>query len=1074
MKKLLLFSLIAAMALPVFAQEEDVTDKYIVNSTFDEDLTFNADGTTKTIANESSATHSGRSYLWKAADGTVYCHPDGTKTRKKAATVGVVNGFLGQVKGWKLATAANATGEWVYFGAPAYGIPDDAVGAGDDGDGFITIGDKPTDFDTDSNKGALYLRAGWGGWATYSQVVKLPCAKYRLDYWVKNLNYANSKENTKVSNLTEVVCRKDHFADSTGFSAENWTKHSIEFTPTDSITITFGFKSDGGSNKNPFVLIDGMKLYKVGEADKLQLIQSDITDLDAQLGDLEAKAQNYSGLYEEIDEVIGNVEAALDIDDADEAEKAKNEYTTQYNTLASALNAALQSDSLIAVANKLLQSTSYPGAEAFTSAIESASDVLQNGNSTKILALPATLESAILAYRESQEASEDTPADYTFFVQHPWFVTPDKEPTANSDGTYTFPNAENYVNGSTKFKDDTNNTDLNSTGWYKGSFTDGDQRLNYAQQRTCWNAWGTNFTEISVNQDLKNLPSGYYKVSADLITQDGFVTDQHTFATSSLQSAKSDALTAGNWVNDDPYNGTWTTLTTGKVLVDDGKLTIGAAGTGANGNQSGWFCVTNFKLLYLGKATDAEIAAAYAAKASEAQALADTMHLAGDKAQVLDSIATYTSTKNLDVLNNGIKLGKASEAKYAEINAAGKSLPTVKENLASSDDKYGSAKNVVEFAYNKTTGYITSDAAVYTKLDSVITAMKRYTSTYADEVHKADSVYALLTSTSGKEALQNTVKYANQDLMAHNVIENDSVVNAKITSIEQAISQSQAQDVYEKNPDSKDFSAFIINRDAAAENGWTINKGNGNTNRNNKEYYDSSEPNHYYFDSWNGTAGKLNYYAEQVVTGLPNGTYTLGAKVRTSGQGACIFANGLAQGEDTVYKEIPLKTQNVTSVLPSITRADGTDSIATVMNMYGDVWANAVTAYQADPSNDALSYIVNANNGNGYGWNDLSIEGIVVKDHKMVIGMTTDTLRTKLHSTLTWFSVVDFTLTQTAVGDNTGWNGPVTGITTVADDKRNAAVSGIYTIDGSRVNKAAKPGLYIEVRNGKARKFVVK
>ena len=46
MKKLLLFAMGAMMAMPSFAQEEDMT--YLVkNAGFDEDLTFKVDGTMK-------------------------------------------------------------------------------------------------------------------------------------------------------------------------------------------------------------------------------------------------------------------------------------------------------------------------------------------------------------------------------------------------------------------------------------------------------------------------------------------------------------------------------------------------------------------------------------------------------------------------------------------------------------------------------------------------------------------------------------------------------------------------------------------------------------------------------------------------------------------------------------------------------------------------------------------------------------------------------------------------------------------------------------------------------------------
>lgn len=1073
MRKFLLMALVASMALPMSAQDlgEDLAPQYIVNPGFDEDLTFNADGSTKTIINEGSAAQYGRSYGWVSADSSVYAHPDGSRTRKVAAN-SVVNGFVGKVKGWTVDySGTKGQPEWIYFGTLGYGLARPSVGAGDDGDGFVEApATKPTSADTDDNTGILYLRAGWGGWATYSQNVKLPVAQYRLVYDVINTNYANSSSNTGVKNLCKVICRKNVYEDSLGFKAENWEEHHIDFTPTDSITITFGYQSSGGSNTNPWVVFDNIRLYKIGDATKADIIKMDLSDLDYQIGDLQSKvSSDYSGLYEDVDALISDVEDAMDSDDADELEAAVTKYTAAYNRLDSAYNQALASETLLKQLNATLESTDYPGKADAQSFAETAANTISEGTADAILALPAQIQAAIIAYNQSQEASEDHPADYTYMVKHPWFLTSEAEPTYDeATGTYTFPLAEtnSYTAGSAP-KDGT------SEGWTKGSFTGGDQRLNFAQGRACWNAWGTNFSEISINQTITDLPSGYYKVSADLITQASYVTDQHAFAKSSLEDSNSDALTSGNW-NDDA-TGAWTTLTTGKVLVNDGKLTIGAAGTGANGNQSGWFCATNFKLYYLGAATEEQIAAAIAKKTADAQALVDTMHYAADKAAVSDSIAAYKNGASIDVLNNGITLGKASEAKYAEVNAEGKTLPTVSANLAG-DNHYGSAQTVVKYAYDIVNGYLTGSEATYTKVDNEISKLKRYSDTYATAVHEADSIVATLKSQLGKDAVNSTIAELNKDLTAHDSIVTASTVTKAVGLLEVAVAKAQMQDQYEAGTGGTDYSTYIVNADAASTAGWTIEKGKGNTDTGSGQYYDSSLTDHKYFDSW--ASSGLNYYGEQVIDGLPNGTYTLAAKVRTSGEGAYMFASGLAENEDTTFAELPWKQMNITQVNSAITAADGSDSIAWVSDNWGDVWADAFNAYQTDPNNDALSYIVNAHNGNGYGWNNLSIPNIVVKDHKMVIGMTTDSARfnnTKLKAFKgQWFSIVDFTLTQTAAGDNTGWSGPVTGIKAVEVETPANAADGIYTIDGVQVSNISKPGLYILVKDGKAKKVLVK
>ncbi|MCR5366133.1 MAG: hypothetical protein K6E67_08340, partial [Prevotella sp.] len=287
------------------AQEEDVTH-YIKNAGFDEDLTFQADGSYKEIVDKSKhcSGNNSRSYMWLAVDSSVYASPDGThgQTRKDGFTDVAVNGFFGQINGWTLGDESY-TGkayypygtddvEWVYFGTVPYAIGAKAVPIADNGDSFLAAPSKPENYDTDDNVGFMYMRAGWGGSATYKQVVKLPCAQYRLEYWTINANAA--AKNGK--NMSRVVCRKDVFTEGTAEEAKasmlktEWTKHEIEFIPTAEFTVEFGFQSEGGSGSNPFLCIDGIKLYKIGEADPDDINRADMNDLMAECQELAGQA----------------------------------------------------------------------------------------------------------------------------------------------------------------------------------------------------------------------------------------------------------------------------------------------------------------------------------------------------------------------------------------------------------------------------------------------------------------------------------------------------------------------------------------------------------------------------------------------------------------------------------------------------------------------------------------------------------------------------------------------------------------------------------------------------------------
>ncbi len=1075
MRKVLLLSLATMLAVPTFAQDQvgDDCTKYITNPGFDEDLTWNVDGSTKEIVDKSTNLSS-RSQKWLAADGTGYAW-GGISTKKRADGLTGWNGFFGQVKGWKAANGNNnSVAEWTYFGTVPYALDPTATPIADDGTGFLVPPTtKPDEANGDDNTGFLYLRAGWGGWATYSQTVKVPVGKYTLSYWVYNLNYEGSKNNNNVKNLSQVVCRRDTVVDTDGFNAQAWTKHSMDITATDSLTITFGFQSSGGSNSNPFVVIDDIRLVKIGDATRAEILVSDLNDIISQFDAYETALMDYSGIVGEIEEAKYAAEdATFESEDPDELQAAYDEAAAALKRFAAAAENISKVTALSKKAETYYQ-LGYPGADALEQAITAADGAITDGTTIQIEEQITALDNAIKTYLASKDATVDDPADFTYFTQNPWFIKDGLEPTVNPDGSCTYPNATKE-DGTANYNAGSPNNDFTSTGWYKGTkYTGGDQRLNYAQGRSCWNAWGTNFSEVSINQDIVGLPNGYYTVSGDLITQADYVTDQHVYAKSALEESASEPLTSGNWSSNN--DGAWTTLTTQKVLVYDGKLTIGAAGTGANSNSSGWFCATNFKLYYVGKATDAEIAAALAKKAEEAAALVAGMHYAGDKASVEDSIAAYQATNDIYVLNRGIELANNSEAKYTEVMAEGKTIPTVQANISDASS-YAPVHDIAAFAWEKTNAYLNSSEATYTAIDGKINELKRYVNTYYTAAYNVDSVSGTLKSALAKEALANTLAQQVAVLTAGDSIQSDATVTALVAQLNNAIAKAQAQEAYEKDPNATDYTGNIQNPDAAAETGWNIEKGNGNTNTGSGQYYDNRQTSHRYFDSWNGTAGKLNYYGDQTVVGLPNGTYKVAVYTRTTGTGAYVFSANGEDAADTTWVEIPLQHFNYTHNAQGIggeTAADGSDSIVVASDKFGQVWEEAVLAYKKDPTNTTLAGLQAANNGNGYGWQKQEWVAEVI-NHELTIGMTTDSTRTnKAGFTGTWFSVVDWSLTLVQAGDNTGWNGPITGVKEI-NTNTVVKTDAIYTINGQRVASMAKPGLYIVVENGKAKKVMVK
>ena len=155
MKRLLLLvsGVIASMSL---LAQEDVTH-YIQNAGFDEDLTFQVDGTMKeAVSTETSL--SNRSWAYIAADSTVYARPKTTSSQNRAdgRKMEAVNGFKGRVQGWTLETNGEYPKcEWTYFGTVPYALKNEAVCISDDTNGYMTTGYN--DFGTYTERGTCNL-----------------------------------------------------------------------------------------------------------------------------------------------------------------------------------------------------------------------------------------------------------------------------------------------------------------------------------------------------------------------------------------------------------------------------------------------------------------------------------------------------------------------------------------------------------------------------------------------------------------------------------------------------------------------------------------------------------------------------------------------------------------------------------------------------------------------------------------------------------------------------------------------------------------------------------------------------
>src|SRR5574344_263465 len=863
-----------------------------------------------------------------------------------------------------------------------------------------------------------------------------------------------------------------------GSTLENWQKLSAKFyvfNTGDSIYVGVMSKGDGTSS-NGWFQVDDFHLTYDGALDESSVLPYWQSRLQTMINTAKSYEEtsdivDHAGLGAPIDEYLDQMENNVDKTSIEAMKASVNKMDSILKVAKQGVTNAKALEALLVKAKTLQLNTSYPGAAAYAAAITKADAITADpdGSTSEDYAKGVTdLTSAIKTYRFSQTASAETPADYTFLISCPNFS---KSETVEADSVRA------------------------SDGWVIGStYTGGDQRTYFKQNHTIWNAWwsvsvadaGTQ--NLDIHQNLADLPSGYYAISCLAITNVGCISDQHAYVASTAGTAVSPKMTIDGWPLEDPNEnlGTWDSLATAKILVSDGKLAVGFTSTKTNANDAayasdnrdGWWCVTHFRLYYYGAASDDELVNAYNAKLAAASAMADTMHFAADKAALKDSITLATGASGKDAINkametltNAMSKATTSENKYTDIMAKGKSIPTLKDSLATGTTAYGAANEIVSFAYNKVANYITSSTATYSAIDAMLTTMKGYTNTYCAAYDAAADSLAKFKSTKAISELNKIMALQKTALIADTLVSTTNV-NTYITQLNKVLKVCVAQQKYENG--AKDFTFMIQNPDAGGKTinttGWTIVKGFGDKDaKKDGQHYNSTDL--AYFDSWNSTAGKLNYYGYQKVNNIPNGTYMITAACRTSGsKGAFLFgSNDGTAKTDTIWKRIEIQKHIQIN-------SDGTRDTTVATDKYGQIWEDANAAVAAGTATSLQTAQALINNSIGRGWEFVSVENINVTNHSITIGMCTDSLRTGEAFNGSWFSVVDFSLVMTSDGgDNTGWDGPITGINKVKVTNENI-INGVYNLSGVKMNSNANlpKGIYIIRENGKAKKVLVR
>ena len=509
--------------------------------------------------------------------------------------------------------------------------------------------------------------------------------------------------------------------------------------------------------------------------------------------------------------------------------------------------------------------TQYAGYETYAAALTELLAALADPTTTdEVAAVEYALQVAHGAYLASQELPEDgSGVDFTDIILHPWFCESEAEPTY-ADGTYTFPNEDNYTENYTP-------SDANSDGWVNGNtFVVDDYRVNWTEGRICWNNWHASTTvgTLDVHQEITGLPAGYYAFSFDWITS-STVTTQHSYITCDETTKISSYLTELGWDDEE-----WTTLTTDKILVgEEGTIVIGAESTTNGTAYEGWFCVTNAVLTYYG--TEVDLSEDLADKIVEATELANSLLLAGDRTNALATIEEIAA---------GDDVYTALTALTEYINEMNDILET-EEAFTAADDLSDAASAATDEQVK----------AVYTVGAADLAAVVQADTTTVDALPALEELYSAYISYGA--VLESAIAWGTDDatnLVAEQVaaIEASAPTAEELAAYQEALLEIMKNSVDEKEAsvDSPvDITSFLSNPSFTDDStdGWT--------------YTDDGEPSVYYEEC---EFYNTNFDIYQVVSGLPAGYYRFTCTgFYRDGSNDDAYANSITMNEDSTEYE---------------------------------------------------------------------------------------------------------------------------------------------------------------------------
>ena len=689
--------------------------------------------------------------------------------------------------------------------------------------------------------------------------------------------------------------------------------------------------------------------------------------------------------YELNDAAIMAQDYVSDGYEKEEVQAAYDELETIFANAKKTIEVVEQIKQLMAKMEELAN-LDYPGVEDLMSAYSELSFIVDEGGDDDttcevVFNYLDMANEAILAYYKSQEASHEKPADYTFLINNPT-LRESSFGWSGSAPSLEYNVMEFYNCDFDMYQEmdvDNGKYRITVTGFYREAGNDGGAA----------HAAGTEnlSAKLYANLSSTSLMSLYTHTATDMgISSDQVLNDYVNMRVSTSEAFDNgfyqgaEGVDAGNVLD---------------VIVYDGKLRFGVRNS--SHQASSWCTFRDFTLQYFGPATEEDMLEAWTAAQTDADNVASVL-LPGD---AVAFNASYAEAKAL-----------AAEGKYLEacalINPVVQDYQTVygttlsfrKGNYQKLVDMKADASSDVISVIDKTLSIV--DAALLAEdattdilpdLDTRLGGYVTYMEAYIDaEAEVSSGTYPQ------SYAERVTTVMANHRAQLTDHLRSAESTSALLAELKDAVNIMHLSSVVFNLKPGDVTSALLQNPalDVTNGEGWTVEKGTGNGPTISGQHYSGNTSN-YYLDSWNGSAGALNFSAFQTLRGVPNGTYELSCAARSDGDNSFIFA---AVSEDFADESTLF------------------EPIRKYAAERGELWEADSLKWVTDGTE---TDIYNANGGVGWGWSIHKISDIKVTNHLLTIGMSVNSAYTGKSFTGTWYSTDDWKLVLVEKGPETSW-----------------------------------------------------